>query len=133
MKPFDRKGRRGRTRARRRGIELALERCEDRFMLSIMVTNLHTSGTGSLADAIGQANQAPNSTIVFTVTGVINEMVAGDLLPALTAPTTIMGTSVPGATPVIEINGNGLTGNGLILGQNSNGSTIEGLSIVNFS
>ncbi len=88
---------------------------------------------GTLAYAISNANGDPGSTIDFTVTGTIALSVASDLLPEITAPTTIEGTSALGQSPVVEINGGGLSGDGLMLGTGSEGSTIEGLSIVNFA
>lgn len=126
-----------RIRDRRRSIELGLERFEERCLLSSIVVDSLAAGSvagkTTLSDAIKQANLAPNSTITFSVTGVINLTTAADLLPAIAVPTTIQGTSTLGAPPVVEIDGNGLTGDGLDLGPAGGGSTIEGLSIVNFA
>ena len=132
MRFFDRASVRARTRRQRRTNALHWERFENRCMMSIVVSNTNASGVGSLAAAITLANATPNSTITFSVTGVINLHAPGDLLPAIMTPTTIQGTTTLGAAPVIEIDGNGLTGDGLVLAGTSDGSTIEGLDIVNF-
>jgi titin len=96
---------------------------------------------GSLAAAIVAANASPCSTITFNIPGsapfMINLTQASELLPAITAQTTIDGTSQPGfdpnnPVPVITIEGNGLPGDGLVLGAGSDLSTIKGLTIDNF-
>jgi hypothetical protein len=136
MKSFDRAKDRARIRRVKRKNVLVWERLESRRMMSIFTvstTNGAPNTNGSLASAITHANEAPGSTINFSVTGVINLTTSSELLPAITAPTTIQGTTTAGAAPVIVIDGNGLTGDGLVLASGSQGSTIEGLDIVNFA
>jgi hypothetical protein len=133
MRLFNRASVRARTRHLKRRNALDWERFENRCMMSFVVSNINASGVGSLAAAITLANVTPNSTITFSVTGVINLQAPGDLLPTILKPTTIQGTTTAGSAPVIEIDGNGLTGDGLVLAGTSQGSTIEGLDIVNFA
>ena len=117
---------------------------EQRLLLATyQVLNLSDSGTGSLRQAILDANSNPGSqsepdVIDFAITSAspytINVQTA---LPAITDPVLIDGTSQPGysnvGTPIIEINGGGHTGDGLRLAPGSDGSTIKGLAIANFA
>jgi len=95
--------------------------------VAITVTNLNTSGTGSLAWAIDSANNHPAQNIIeFAVSGVISQS-AG--LPDLTDPagTVINGSSAPGKAPSIIVNGGGTLSFGVtITGPNN---TIEGVEI----
>ena len=138
MKPNNRMGRRARARGRRRSIELGLEQCEDRFLLStILVTTVQDDGNndaptpGSLRAAIIQANATPNSTIDFKFSSGSSPFVIDVStipLPSIVQPTTIDGTT----DPVVEIDGLGQTFDGLTLANGSAGSVITGLTISNF-
>jgi hypothetical protein len=133
--------RRLRLRARKRTVALGFERFEDRVLLSTFVVNTKSdSGTGSLRQAILDANTSPPSSgtddINFDIPGSGPFAISlATALPMIVQPVFINGTTQPGynAAPVIEIEGNGSLGDGLILGPNSAGSTIAGLAIGGFS
>ena len=84
-----------------------METLEDRILLSaITVSNLNDSGSGSLRQAILNANaQHGADTINFTVAGTI---VLNSALPNVTDTVNIDGTSAPGfsGAPVVEVNFN---------------------------
>ena len=137
MKPNNRIERRARAHGRRRSIELGLEQCEERFLLSISVTTVQDNGSnsnptpGSLRAAIIQANNTPNSTIDFAFSSGTSPFVINvntNPLPSIVQPTTIDGTT----DPVVEINGLGQTFDGLTLANGSGGSAITGLTVSNF-
>lgn len=103
---------------------------------NFVVTNTNNHGTGSLRDAIINANATPGTdTIVFNIPGtgvkVINLLIA---LPEITDRVVIDGTTQPGyaGTPLIEIDGLGAgnSANGLVIQAAS--STVRGLAIGNF-
>ena len=135
-----------RIQGRRRSIELGLERCEDRFLLTTYSVQ-NTSGligtANSLPWAINQANLDTGNpgvdTIDFNIPGsgpfAISVTTA---LPTIMRPVLIDGTSQPGYHPadvpvvsVGEQTGSG-TLDGFVLGAGSGGSTVQGLSIVDF-
>jgi hypothetical protein len=97
---------------------------------AFVVTNLNDLGTGSLRQAILDANAAPGAdTIDFSIPGTIQ--LTTDALPALTDSVTLDGTSAPGfaGTPLVEIDANNF--GGLTFNPGSANSTIKSLSIVN--
>lgn len=103
---------------------------------SFVVTSANNHGTGSLREAIVNANATVGAdTIVFNIPGpgvkVINVLIA---LPEIVDPVMIDATTQPGysGTPLIEIDGSALgsNGNGLLI--RAGGSTVRGLSITNF-
>lgn len=105
---------------------------------SFVVTNANNHGTGSLRDAIVNANATPGlDTIVFNIPGTgvktINLLIA---LPEITERVVIDGTTQPGyaGTPLIELDGLGVSNNnsshGLVI--KASNSTVRGLSIGNF-
>jgi hypothetical protein len=120
------------------------------------VTNTNDSGTGSLRDAINQANSIPGLDIInFEIPGDGPHTITlvDQALPVITSPVIIDGQSQPGynkpgfiTKPIIELNGSlvkqpasgAATINGLDLGNNlggaedSSGSTIQGLVIKGF-
>ena len=73
------------------------------------VTNTVDSGVGSLRWAIGQANgTAGVDTIAFNIAGAGVKTIAPlTILPTLTAPVTVDGTTQPGfaGAPLIELSG----------------------------
>ncbi|HEX4142637.1 MAG TPA: right-handed parallel beta-helix repeat-containing protein [Pirellulales bacterium] len=109
---------------------LRLESLEAREMLTTFtVSNLNDSGTGSLREAIINANATSGaSTIDFTVAGTINLTSAS--LPAIDENVDIAGSSAPGYTtaPVVEVDFHLFDGLDFISG--SGGSTVDGLSLV---
>ena len=73
---------------------------------TIYVTNSSDSGTGSLRDAIRQANDPtlPWDTIAFNINGFGPQVIAPVRdLPALTAPVTLDGYTQPGALPASDV------------------------------
>lgn len=97
---------------------------------TLMVSTLADAGTGSLRQAILDANSMSGAdTIDFSVAGTI--ALTSAALPAITDTVTIDGTSAPGfaSAPVVEINAGGL--GGLTFKAGSAQSSIESLAIVN--
>ena len=112
----------------------------------IQVTTTNDQGTGSLREAIQNANASSGSTIVFALSTSDPNYNAASLswtfnlaspLPAIDTKTAIDGTSQPGyvGSPVIVIDGStaGAGSNGLILDPNASGSGVKGLRFQNFS
>jgi parallel beta-helix repeat protein len=103
------------------------------------VTNTSNSGTGSLRQAIIDANgRAGADTIRFNISGSgVRSISVSTALPSISSPVVIDGWSNPGyiSTPVIELNGgNAGTGvEGLTLAAGSTGSTVRGLIINRFT
>ncbi len=126
-----------RARDRKRTTKVGVEVCEERFLLSqFTVTNTNDSGPNSLRQELIDSNAAtpgPN-TIDFNISGSgVQTISLASVLPSITVPVTIDGTSQPGfsGTPIIEINGSAVaTGSGLTL--TADGNTIKGLDIVGF-
>ena len=93
----------------------------------ITVTNLNSSGTGSLAWAIDSANNDPlPNRIEFAVSGVISQPSG---MPVLTDPvgTSINGSTAPGKAKSVVIDGGGTLNTGMEIDSPNN--TIEGLEI----
>lgn len=90
------------------------------------VTNTNDSGAGSLRQAILDANAAPGAdTIVFAIGTGIQVITPATLLPMITDPVTIDGTTQPGynGRPLIGIDGS------RILGTNSTTPPTAGLGL----
>jgi len=101
-----------------------------------IVSNLNSSGTGSLYQAITDANaSAGMDEIIFTVAGVI-PVTAAYPLPAITGALAIDGNTAPGfnGTPVVEVSGTsaGQT-SGFIFAATAGGSGMRGISVVSFA
>ncbi|WP_445311647.1 DUF4347 domain-containing protein, partial [Microcoleus vaginatus] len=122
-------------------------------LATYIVTNTNDSGTGSLRDAITQANFNPGlDTINFEIPGPGPHTITllNYALPVITSPVIIDGKSQPGyaGKPIIELNGSLVQsgGQGSYIGTNgielsksfvgaqedSSGSTIQGLVINGF-
>jgi uncharacterized delta-60 repeat protein len=110
-----------------------------------VVTTTADSGTGSLRQAILDANANANSgtpdiiTFDIATDGSLQTITLSNALPSINEAVIIDGFSQYGAlnpitpTPRIEINGAGTTdANGLLLISGSDGSTVKGLVINNF-
>ena len=105
----------------------------------IAVTNTNDSGTGSLRDAIAQANSGAcvsPCTIKFQIGSGVQTITPSSQFANITAANvTIDGTTQPGysGTPLIEISGTsaGATSRGLVLA--GGGATIKGLVLRNFT
>jgi len=102
------------------------------------VTNTNSSGAGSLAQAILDANNnAGADTIQFNIPGAGTHQILvpqNIALPGVFDPVTIDGTTQPGysGTPIIEITGGaGFQGNGLKVAAGH--STVAGLVVNTFS
>lgn len=103
---------------------------------TFVVTNANNHGSGSLREAIINANATLGpDTIVFNIPGTgvktINLLIA---LPEITDRVVIDGTTQPGyaGTPLIELDGLGLGSNAHGLVIKASNSTVRGLSIGNF-
>ena len=99
------------------------------LLATFTVTNLHSSGAGSLRQAIIASNAQPGAdTIDFGVAGTIR--IGRTSLPAITDTVTIDGTSAPSfaGSPVVTVNFQGTKG--LQLRRRSDGSTLRSLSLV---
>ncbi len=102
-------------------------------MMTFTVTNINDSGSGSLRQAILDANANPGpDIIVFNLPGPKYTIAPTSNLPIITDPVTIDGTTQPGFTgsPIIELRGS-IAGpaNGLVITAGS--STVRGL-VINF-
>jgi parallel beta-helix repeat protein len=115
-----------------------LESLEDRMLLSTyQVTNVNDSGSGSLRQAILNANQhAGQDTITFNIAGSgVHTIVLRSALPTITGAVVINGATQHGyaGTPLIELDG-ASAGSGVDGLQVSAGSsTVRGLTINRFS
>jgi parallel beta-helix repeat protein len=101
---------------------------------TFVVTNVNDSGSGSLRQAILDANNNPAlDTIAFNIPGAGPHTIAPlSALPIITYPVVIDGTTQPGFAgfPVIELDGSGGGGPGLDITAGS--STVRGLVINRF-
>src|SRR4029077_8062103 len=108
--------------------QLSYEELEVRDVLSTFaVVNLNDAGTGSLRQAITDANNAAGAdAISFAVAGTIGLQKA---LPAVMGEVTIDGTTAPGfsAAPVIAVDFNGKSGLRFMSG--ASGSELKSLAI----
>ncbi len=109
------------------------------LLATFTVTNTNDSGTGSLRQAIIDANaNAGPDTIDFNIAGVGPHTInVASALPDITDTVVIDGWSEPdfAGTPVVRIDGNSVGGStdGLTFATNSDGSTVRGLMITRFS
>ena len=98
--------------------------------ITVAVTNVKDSGTGSLRAAIQAVNarQAAHAVITFAVSGTIR--LASDL-PQIRTDVAIDGSSAPqyAGEPVVEVNANGHSG--LVFQSGSAGSKLLALAIAN--
>jgi hypothetical protein len=100
------------------------------------VSNSNDSGSGSLRQAMLDANRTPGSdTIVFSIGSGRVLIAPTSPLPVLTETVRIDGTTQPGfaGTPIIEISGHGVGGGpGIRVTNRGAGSELRGLSITRF-
>jgi titin len=101
------------------------------------VTNVNDSGTGSLRQAILNANtNAGPDTITFQISGAAPHTITlSNALPAVTVPVTIDATTQPDYVnvPVVELNGASAGSGSIGLQLNSAFITVKGLAINRFS
>lgn len=104
---------------------------------SFVVTNVNSHGSGSLRDAIINANATLGpDTITFNIPGSgVKTINPGTALPEITERVVIDATTQPGyaGTPLIELNGSALGSNASGLIIKAGNSTVRGLSIGSFS
>lgn len=103
---------------------------------TLTVVNTNTSGAGSLAQAITDANNTPGADeIVFNITSPGTKKISVlNFLPSVTDPVTIDGTTQPGfaGAPLVELVGaNSNSVFGLLCTSSSN--TIRGLALSGFN
>src|SRR5262249_47635739 len=115
---------RPRPAVRRPSSPLSLDVLEDRWLLStFLVTNTNNAGSGSLRQAILDANAQPGTdTIAFQIDGDgVHTIQPTSALPAITDPVVIDGSTQPGyaGTPLIELNG-----------SKAGASSVSGLTII---
>lgn len=101
------------------------------------VTNTDDSGSGSLRQAINDANAGSGAdTINFSISSGHQQIIPTSAMPPIVNPVVIDGTSQPGfsGAPLIELSGNGAgtAAIGLRVTGNGAGSTIKGLVINRF-
>src|SRR6476660_639108 len=105
--------------------------------MTFHVTNTNDSGSGSLREAITDANNnAGADTIDFTISGVGQKTITGTsvLLPDITDAVTIDCVNNGVASNRVEISGGGAFCCGLsVSGSNANGSEIRNLVINGFT
>jgi hypothetical protein len=103
---------------------------------SFVVTNANNHGSGSLRDAIVNANATVGKdTIVFNIPGPgVKTISLLTALPEITDPVVIDATTQPGytGTPLVELDGLALVGSVNGLAIKAGGSTVRGLAIGNF-
>ena len=112
-----------------------------------LVTNTNNSGSGSLEQAITNANahpgttpdvisfQIPTSDPGYSATTKTWTISLTSTLTKINVPVLLDGTSQSGysGTPLIQIQGTSSLGDGLVLAGASSGSTIRGLDVYGFS
>lgn len=101
------------------------------------VTNTNDSGSGSLRQAITDANANPGTDAIdFSILGTGPHTInLASQLPLFYQPVIVDGSTQSGytGTPLIILNGGGTIADGLELFSGSDGSTIRGLSFQNFT
>src|SRR5262245_32772155 len=118
-----------------------VEQLEDRTLPStFLVTNVADSGTGSLRQAILDANAHSGADVIdFAIGSGVQTIQVGSTtgtpLPTITDSVTIDGTSQPGysGTPLIELDGASADANASGLVLDSPNCTVQGLVINRFS
>src|SRR5690349_19491198 len=97
---------------RRRPVPLGCERLDERCLPSVFtVTTTADTGAGSLRQALLDANANPGlDTIAFRIASGVQTIRPASVLPSVTDPVVIDGTTQPGWTnnPIIVLDGSGL-------------------------
>jgi uncharacterized delta-60 repeat protein len=108
-------------------------------LATFTVTTTDDAGTGSLREAIDQANATAGAdAIAFNISGTgVHTITLSTLLPEITEQVTIDATTddswaANGNAPAIIIDGNGLTGHGLVFQSAAAGSSVQGFVIRDF-
>ncbi len=102
------------------------------LLATFSVTNTNDSGSGSLRQAILNANGAAGSDVITFNLSSGTTINLGTALPTITDTVDINGTSQSGysGTPLVVLNGASVSGSGLVL--QASGSTVRGLVIHSF-
>src|SRR5438552_7551908 len=128
--------RRTRGKVRHTSRRLNLEVLEDRSLPSTFtVINSSDSGSGSLRQALLDANAAPGADLIaFNIGNGHQTITPASALPDITDPLIIDGTTQPGyaGSPLIELRG---SGSGIAIGLTlaANDSVVRGLVINGFN
>jgi hypothetical protein len=103
-------------------------------IVNLTVTNTNNAGAGSLRQAILDANAIPGPNVIrFAIGTGLKTIAPATMLPAITDPVTIDGTTQPGyaGAPIIALDGtNAGNADGLLI--SGGGSTIRGLVVHSF-
>src|SRR6266496_5656983 len=125
------------ARGRSVSTRATIEAMEGRTLLSTYtVTNTNDSGTGSLRQAILDANKTTaTDTIKFAIGSGAKTITPKSHLPGIENPVTIDGTTQPGFSnkPIVELNGSSAGSGSYGLKLIGSGITIKGLIINRFS
>jgi hypothetical protein len=101
---------------------------------TFVVTSTSNSGPGTLRQAIMDANSSPGlDNITFNISGTgIKTITISSVLPTITGPVVLDGTTQPGysGTPLILIHGSGTSE---AVKVTAGGTTLKGLTFGNFS
>ncbi len=115
-----------------------------RAATTFTVTNVNDSGTGSLRQAIIDANNgSTNAVIAFAIPGTGPFKISPSTdLDAIVVPVVVDGYSEPGSSPAtaslpahieIQIDGAGTIPEGIQVSDSSGTTTVKGLSVTNFT
>jgi Ca2+-binding RTX toxin-like protein len=139
---FDRRGRRTQTFGLR-GLVVVVcvlawsgSSADPALAIIYPVTSTGDSGAGSLRDAITSANATPGlDTIDFAIGTGAQTISPTSVLPAITDPVNIDGTSQPGfaGTPLVHLDGTGAGSGATGLVVTAGSSTVRGLEITGWS
>ncbi|MEP7288421.1 MAG: hypothetical protein ABI947_21940 [Chloroflexota bacterium] len=109
---------------------------QPRVGMTYTVINTNNSGTGSLRQAIQDANTTTDlDTINFNIPGTgVQTISPTSALPPISFPVIIDGATQPNyaGTPLIELDGHNLSGSPVGLAISGGGSTVRGLTINRF-
>ena len=128
----------GTLRRRERARRPRIESLETRDLLAVFtVTSVADSGSGSLRDAITQANantESGTDLILFNLNGDERTISLQSALPTITRPVAINGASQPGyaGNPTVVLNGTGAGAGANGLTFASSGNVVRGLVINGF-
>src|SRR6185436_11093314 len=102
---------------------------------TLIVTNSNAGGTGSLYQAISDANAGICTSPCSIHFNIASPSTIFGAQPAVTAVVHIDGTTQPGysGTPLIDINGSAATPGSFALNLGGSGSSVRGLSINHFN
>lgn len=124
------------TKSRIVALLLLLAFADHAWAATFTVTNANNAGTGSLRQAIFDANgNAGTDTIVFSIGSGAQTISLSSSLPAIIRPVLLDGWSQPGHVnvPIMRLDGQAGATNGITLANGSDGSVVRGLMLTRFS